>query len=168
MTAMMSARKASAVPVSNAAASASVSAGVVGNGLIRTVLVLVSLAIFVALCSALAQQVWRWLDKPVTEVRVLGDARHLNKVELAQRLGAGLNAPLLQLDLAGVRDRLLDEPWVHGARIRRDWPPAIEVHIDEEVPVARWGDKGLLNHEGDIFWPELKPEYATLPRLGQR
>jgi cell division protein FtsQ len=142
-----------------------VPAGAAGRGLIRTLLVLLSLAIFAGLCNALVQHVWRWLDKPVTEVRVFGDARHLNKTELAQRLGAGLNAPLLQLDLAQVRDRLLEEPWVHAARIRRDWPPAIEVRIDEEVPVARWGDKGLLNHEGDIFWPELKPEYATLPRL---
>ena len=33
------------------------------------------------------------------------------------------------------------------------------------MPVARWGDKGLLNHQGDIFWPELKPEYRALPRL---
>ncbi len=136
-----------------------------GPGMLRLALLLVSLAIFAGLCSVLAQQVWRWLDRPVTEVRVLGDARHLNKAALAQRLAAGLNAPLLELDLARIKERLLDEPWVHGARVRRDWPPAIEVRIDEEVPVARWGDKGLLNHEGDIFWPELKPEYVSLPRL---
>ncbi|MCP8689574.1 cell division protein FtsQ/DivIB [Marinobacterium sedimentorum] len=160
---MMQGRQASRSAVPHAQVAA-VSAGA-GRGLVRLVLVLVSLAIFAGLCTALAQQVWRWLDKPVTEVRVLGDARHLNKAELAQRLAAGLNAPLLQLDLSRVQERLLEEPWVRGAKVRRDWPPAIEVRIDEEVPVARWGDKGLLNHEGDIFWPELKPEYAALPRL---
>ena len=135
------------------------------RGLIRALLLLLSLAIFAGLCNSLARQIWRWLDRPVTEVRVLGDARHLNKADLARRLAAGLDAPLLQLDLARLRERLLEEPWVRGAKVRRDWPPAIEVSIDEEVPVARWGDKGLLNHEGDIFWPELKPEYASLPRL---
>jgi cell division protein FtsQ len=135
------------------------------RGLIRALLLLLSLAIFAGLCNSLARQIWRWLDRPVTEVRVLGDARHLNKADRARRLAAGLDAPLLQLDLARLRERLLEEPWVRGAKVRRDWPPAIEVSIDEEVPVARWGDKGLLNHEGDIFWPELKPEYASLPRL---
>ncbi|UTW14383.1 cell division protein FtsQ/DivIB [Marinobacterium rhizophilum] len=153
------------MPVPDAAASGAGPAAGGSRGLVRLVLILLSLAIFAGLCSALVQQVWRWLDQPVTQVRVLGDARHLDKAELARRLAAGLNAPLLQLDLVRVREKLLDDPWVHGARIRRDWPPAIEVQIDEEVPVARWGDKGLLNHEGDIFWPQLKPEYESLPRL---
>ncbi|GGO82512.1 hypothetical protein GCM10011348_24080 [Marinobacterium nitratireducens] len=135
------------------------------GGWLRPLLLLASLGLFAALVWALAQQAWRWLDQPVAEVRVLGEARHLDRSALAQRLAAGLGKPLLQLDLAQLEERVLDEPWVHGARIRRDWPPAIEVHIDEEVPVARWGDKGLLNHQGDIFWPELKPEYQTLPRL---
>lgn len=159
---MAQVRRASAMP--DVAVSAPVPA-TGPHGLIRPALILLSLVIFAGLCSLMAQQVWRWLDQPVTEVRILGDARHLNKAELAQRLAAGLSSPLLQLDLVRVREKLLDDPWVHGAKVRRDWPPAIEVRIDEEVPVARWGDKGLLNHEGDIFWPELKPEYESLPRL---
>jgi len=137
----------------------------VRSGRLRPLLLLTALALFAGLLWALAQQVWQWLDRPVTEVRVLGEARHLNRADLAQRLSAGLDVPLLQLDLAQLEERVLDEPWVHGARVRRDWPPAIEVRIDEEVPVARWGDKGLLNHQGDIFWPVLKPEYQALPAL---
>ncbi|NVK44242.1 MAG: FtsQ-type POTRA domain-containing protein [Oceanospirillaceae bacterium] len=135
------------------------------GGWLKPVLLLTALGLFAGLLWALAQQVWHWLDRPVAEVRVVGEARHLDRVALAERLAAGLNAPLLQLDLAQLEERVLEEPWVHGARLKRNWPPAIEVRIDEEVPVARWGDKGLLNHQGDIFWPELKPEYQALPRL---
>lgn len=155
---MGSARRLESAPAGAEALSAT-------TGRVRSLLLLTALAVFAGLLWSLAQQVWHWLDRPVAEVRVLGEARHLNRGELAQRLAAGLNAPLLQLDLAQLEERLLEEPWVHGARVRRDWPPAIEVRIDEEVPVARWGDKGLLNHQGDIFWPELKPEYQALPRL---
>ncbi|MFC6669554.1 cell division protein FtsQ/DivIB [Marinobacterium aestuariivivens] len=136
-----------------------------GGGWGRSLVLLGTLGLFAALLWSLAQQVWQWLDRPVTEVRVLGEARHLNKAALAGHLAAGLDKPLLQLDLERLQERLLEEPWVHGARVKRDWPPAIEIRVDEEVPVARWGDKGLLNHQGDIFWPELKPEYGVLPRL---
>lgn len=136
-----------------------------GGSVARTVWILGAMVLFVAVLTLFGQQVWRWLDQPVTEVRILGEAQHLDKAALAKRLAASLDKPLLELDLNRLRDKVLDDPWVHAVRVRRAWPPAIEVRIEEEVPVARWGDKGLLNHQGDIFWPELKPEYRSLPQL---
>ena len=131
----------------------------------RAVVILTLLVVFVGIGSSLLRELWHWLNQPVAEVRVDGATRHLDKVALAQTLAAGLDRPLLQLDLQRLRDQLVQEPWVYSASIRRQWPPALAVHLEEEVPVARWGDKGLLNHQGDIFWPELKPEYAALPKL---
>ncbi|GAA0680759.1 hypothetical protein GCM10009104_01490 [Marinobacterium maritimum] len=139
-----------------------------GNGLDRhwrAVVILTLLVVFVGVGSSLLRELWHWLNQPVAEVRVGGATRHLDKNALAQTLAAGLDRPLLQLDLKAVQERLVQEPWVHSASVRRQWPPAVEVQLEEEVPVARWGDKGLLNHQGDIFWPELKPEYAALPKL---
>ncbi|WP_236014029.1 cell division protein FtsQ/DivIB [Marinobacterium alkalitolerans] len=131
----------------------------------NTVVVLTLLVVFLGIGSSMAMEFWRWLNRPVAEVRVAGATRHLDKVAVAERVAAGLNRPLLELDLAGLQRELVEDPWIHSARLRREWPPALEVELEEEVPVARWGDKGLLNHQGDIFWPRLKPEYASLPRL---
>ena len=64
-----------------------------------------------------------------------------------------------------MREQVEDEPWVRRARVELKWPGTVELQIQEEVPVARWGDKGLLNQQGDIFWPELKEEYRGLPQL---
>ncbi len=130
-----------------------------------TVVVLTLLVVFLGIGSSVAGEFWNWLNRPVEEVRVAGPTRHLDKVAVAERLAAGLDRPLLQLDLEVLQRQLVDDPWIHSARVRREWPPALEIELEEEVPVARWGDKGLLNHQGDIFWPSLKPEYATLPRL---
>lgn len=131
----------------------------------RAVVILTLLLVFMGIGSSLLRELWHWLNQPVLEVRMGGATRHLDKVALAQTLAAGLDRPLLQLDLKVLQERLIQDPWVHGASVRRHWPPALEVQLEEEVPVARWGDKGLLNHQGDIFWPELKPEYAALPKL---
>ncbi len=131
----------------------------------RAVVILTLLVVFVGVGSSLLRELWHWLNQPVGEIRIGGATRHLDKTALAQALAVGLDRPLLQLDLKALQEQLVQNPWVHSASVRRQWPPAVEVQLEEEVPVARWGDKGLLNHQGDIFWPELKPEYEALPRL---
>ncbi len=123
------------------------------------------LLVFCGIASSLLRDGWRWLDRPVAKIEIQGATRHLDKQAIAQGLVAGIDAPLLDLDLARLRTQLINDPWVHDANISRQWPPALQVQVVEEVPVARWGDKGLLNHQGDIFWPELKPEYRHLPLL---
>ncbi|GGB87640.1 cell division protein FtsQ [Marinobacterium zhoushanense] len=131
----------------------------------RPLVLLTLLVVFAGIVTSAGRDLWRWLDKPVAEIRIAGAVRHLDKQVIAQGLAASIDSTLLDLDLQRLRDQIIREPWVHDATISRQWPPALQVDVVEEVPVARWGDKGLLNHQGDIFWPELKPEYVSLPKL---
>jgi cell division protein FtsQ len=135
------------------------------EGYWRPLLILTAFLIFSSLVLSAYGQMMTWLDKPITEIRVLGATKYLNKRVLAEKLAAGINAPLMNIDIASLHESILDEPWVHSAQIRRDWPPAVEVVIDEQIPVARWGVKGLLNHQGDIFWPAVTDGYLNLPVL---
>jgi cell division protein FtsQ len=131
----------------------------------RPLFILTAFMIFSGLLFSGYTQVMTWLDKPIVQVRILGDTKYLNKRVLAKKLAAGISAPLMNVDIASLRETALDEPWVHGITIKRDWPPALEVVIDEQIPVARWGKKGLLNHQGDIFLPDTAEEYLDLPVL---
>lgn len=124
-----------------------------------------SLVIFAGVLWSAGDSLWKWLDQPVDEVAVLGSARHLERDLLAEKIAAHLDSTLLKTDLNEVQLLVKEQPWVRVAGIRRHWPSRLEVMIEEEVPVARWGEHGLLNHQGDIFWPELKDEYRVLPRL---
>lgn len=124
-----------------------------------------ALVMFVGVLWGISNHVWRWLDQPVTEVSISGQVRHLDKMQLAQTIVENLQEPLLSVDISTIQNLVSEQPWVRVAGITRAWPAALEVMVEEEVPVARWGEKGLLNHQGDIFWPELKSEYADLPRL---
>lgn len=131
----------------------------------RVTILLCSLALFVMVMLLLADKALAWLDQPVSEVSIKGQTRHLNGQELATQLAQEIRAPLLSLDVRTLRDEALANPWVHMAEVRRQWPAAIQVNIAEQVPVARWGERGLLNHQGDIFWPDLSAGYEFLPRL---
>jgi len=124
-----------------------------------------SLAIFVLVLWGCAHQLWQWVDRPVTAVVIEGKTQHLDRNKLGQIIAQDLQHNLLQVDLVTVQALVSEQPWVRVSSIRRDWPNTLRVNVEEEVPVARWGEKGLLNHQGDIFWPELTPQYRNLPRL---
>lgn len=131
----------------------------------RATLLICSLTLFSIIMLVLADNALAWLDQPVSEVSIKGQTRHLNGQELATQLAQEIKAPLLSLDVRNLRDEALANPWVHTAEVRRQWPAAVQVSIAEQVPVARWGERGLLNHQGDIFWPDLSVGYDFLPRL---
>lgn len=106
-----------------------------------------------------------WIDRQIGAIQVEGATRHIDIEAVEQGLWREIDAPLLGVDLKSLYESLVEQPWINDATLRRSWPAGVEVSLTEEVPVARWGDRGLLNHEGDIFWPELKAEYMTLPKL---
>lgn len=131
----------------------------------KPLVLLTLLVVFSGITVSSLRDFWRWLDRPVSQVQIVGVTRHLDKQALANTLASSLDAPLFDINLKQLREQVISDPWVHDVQISRQWPPALRVKVVEEVPVARWGDKGLLNHQGDIFWPQLKPEYRSLPRL---
>lgn len=131
----------------------------------RPLLILTLTLIFFALFATSLKSYFAWIDRPIEFIQVDGATRHLDKVGIQRELSQRVDSTLLSVDLQALQEVLIEDPWINEASIKRSWPPALEIELVEEVPVARWGDRGLLNHQGDIFWPDLKPEYENLPRL---
>lgn len=90
---------------------------------------------------------------PIEKVLVEGDFTHLDPPTLKLAVIDAVDAGFFGVDVSGIRARLLEEPWIHDATIRRVWPDELQVQIVEQVPVARWGRFALLNDAGDIFAP---------------
>ncbi|HXC39904.1 MAG TPA: cell division protein FtsQ/DivIB, partial [Burkholderiales bacterium] len=67
------------------------------------------------------------------------------------------------MDLDGVRALFESIPWVRHAEVRRLWPDRLEVRLEEQVALARWGqpeDGRLVNVHGEVFNGTTE---ATLP-----
>jgi cell division protein FtsQ len=131
----------------------------------KPVLVLTICGILLSLIFTAVREYTQWLNRPVETVVVDGATRHIDKTVIANQVAAGINGRILELDLGAIQERLVEEPWINEVEVRRAWPPALQVRLIEEVPVARWGNRGLLNHQGDIFWPERVDAYKALPEL---
>lgn len=102
---------------------------------------------------------------PIKQVRVEGDFTRLSPVDLQQLVTDKVRGGFFNLNVDAVRDALLAEPWVSKVSVQRVWPDGLRVIVTEQIPVVRWGDKGLLNELGEYFEPELNTIPENLPSL---
>ncbi len=72
------------------------------------------------------------------------------------------------VDLAAVRARLLQYPWVEDARVSRRLPDTLAIHIIERVPAAIWQHQGrlmLIDPHGALLEPVSREAMPDLPLL---
>src|SRR5678816_2292351 len=67
----------------------------------------------------------------------------------AELKSAPQQAPRALID--ELRAALEQVPWVRRAAVRRVWPDRLEVSLEEQVPLARWGAEALVNTYGERF-----------------
>ncbi len=89
-----------------------------------------------------------WFD--LRQIKVNG-ARHVTREQVNLVVYQHLRGNFFSADLDSARAAFTKLPWVRSASVRRHWPDALEVTLEEHKPLARWGDEGLLNTYGEVF-----------------
>jgi cell division protein FtsQ len=124
--------------------------------------------VLLALVAA-AAGAWGWLADPATfpirDVRVQGGIAHVPQARLREAIDPFVGAGLLRVDVDGLRTAVEALPWIRRAAVRRTWPATLVVAIEEQRPLARWADGGLLNVDGERFMPEAGTVPAGLPLI---
>ena len=91
------------------------------------------------------------------------DARPIYRIALDQRTTA---LPLV--DVAAIRERLLDYGWVKDARVSRRYPDTLVVDIVERTPAALWQEGNrlsLIDAEGHVLDKVAVTRMPDLPLL---
>jgi cell division protein FtsQ len=102
----------------------------------------------------------------IKTIRVESTFEHVGRDEIAAIVAPYASAGFFNVDLKSIREALQGLPWIHTAAVRRVWPDTLHIVLIEQRPSARWGDTGLLNQDGDVFYPEqLSAADAGLPQL---
>jgi cell division protein FtsQ len=102
---------------------------------------------------------------PVQQITVTGELAHTQMEMVQEMVQPALAGGFLRADLQRIREQLQSLPWIYEATVRRKWPAELEIHVVEQLPIARWGEDGFLNHEGAIFHSARSGEWAALPLL---
>ena len=113
----------------------------------------------------LAQRLMAYADLPIAKVRVEGDLNYISQQAVQERIEPFVEASFFSVDLVGMRNELEQMPWIASAQVRRGWPDQLGVKLEEQLPIARWGDEALLNNQGQAFAPRELANYQHLPQL---
>ncbi|MBL8658363.1 MAG: FtsQ-type POTRA domain-containing protein [Rhodospirillales bacterium] len=100
----------------------------------------------------------------VNEVYVEGRT-HTPVAALRKALGVERGAPILFVDLAAARERLLALPWVSDASVERVLPDTVVIHLTERRPVALWQQDGrfaLIDGTGHVIQREGLGPFSKL------
>ena len=120
----------------------------------------------VALVSAAGMHAWVTLKSlPVQRITVTGALEHTQAEAVQDMVQSSLSGGFLNADLQRMRRQLEGLPWVYQATVRRRWPSSLEIHVVEQLPSARWGAHGFLNHEGLVFRSDKQGNWESLPLL---
>jgi cell division protein FtsQ len=98
-------------------------------------------------------------------LKIEGIQRLTEKEIIAQaRLGKDIN--VLAVNLSVVRKRLMANPWIADAEVRREIPSGLLIRIKEQSPLAvvDLGNKFIINEQGRIFkeWTAADPDNLPL------
>lgn len=93
------------------------------------------------------------LSQPVTRIAVRGEFNYVDKEAVVNEVKPFLKDGFVMLDLQGIREQLIQQPWVFDVTLARHWPDEIEITVEEQTVIARWGETGFLNHRGELFKP---------------
>jgi cell division protein FtsQ len=110
-----------------------------------------------------------WLKDPSTLplqlVRIEGEFNHLDRHALEQVVADEVRGGFFSVDVEAVRTAVRILPWVEEVAVRRVWPDTLRIWVAEQRPLARWGERGLVNTRGEIFWPAVDEIPSGLPGL---
>jgi len=105
----------------------------------------------------------RW---PLSRLRVTGEFERVQAEQLQQAVAPYAASGYFAVDLEAAQRAVEQLPWVERARLRKQWPDALEIQVEEHQPYAFWDQDKLLSVRGKVF--PLPPDLAgeRLPRLG--
>lgn len=98
----------------------------------------------------------------VRQVKVTAPLTEVDPGLLESSIRTELRGTFFSMSPARARATLKKLPWVRDVSVKRRWPLALDVSVDEHRAIGYWGDSDLLSDRGEIFRAGSR---APMPRF---
>ena len=98
----------------------------------------------------------------IRQVRVISPLVEVDAGLLESAIRTDLRGTFFSMAPSRARATLKKLPWVRDVSIKRRWPYALDVGVEEHRAVGYWNDSDLLSDRGEIFRAGSK---APMPRF---
>lgn len=85
--------------------------------------------------------------------------KHINLPQVRNQVLEQVKGNFFTVRLENIKEAFENLPWVRHASVRRVWPNGLAVRIEEQKPIAIWGNRNeqkLMNSFGEVFSGSLK------------
>lgn len=102
------------------------------------------------------QRAYAWAlqsEKLALQTVTIDGNKHASTPELLKLAGLAVGQNLLALDPEVIQTAMSQHPWVRGVEVRRRFPHALNIRVEEHQPAAMvsLGDLYVVNEEGEPF-----------------
>jgi cell division protein FtsQ len=84
-------------------------------------------------------------------ISIGGDTEHINTPTVRAGVAGRLKGNFFTVDLDAARQAFEQMPWVRHASVRRVWPNALAVTLEEYKPLGTWGSDQIVSADGELF-----------------
>ncbi len=105
------------------------------------------------------------LQKPIASIAIDGDFNYITKESLNVLIKDIIGQSFVGEDINQVQEKIEAYPWVEKISLSRQWPDRLLLTVSEQVPIARWGDKGFVNNRGDLIMTSELEKLRDLAEL---
>jgi cell division protein FtsQ len=98
----------------------------------------------------------------IKQVKVVNPLTEVDAGLLESAIRTELRGTFFSISPSRARAQLKKLPWVRDVSIKRRWPYALDVAVDEHRAIGYWNDSELLSDRGEIFRATSK---APMPRF---
>ena len=88
---------------------------------------------------------------PLKRVIIREPLRYGDMGEVSEIIRNHHQRDLMHMDVALLADEMQRLDWIAKASVYKRWPDAVEVELEERVPVVRWGGSAYLDAAGEPF-----------------
>jgi cell division protein FtsQ len=102
----------------------------------------------------LASGAYWTMQRPMFMLRLIqvdGDVDHINVPTVRASVIGHLRGNYFTVNLDTARTAFESMPWVRRAGVRRVWPDALAVTLEEYQPLGTWGSDQLVSIDGELF-----------------
>jgi len=88
---------------------------------------------------------------PLRAVELTAVPQRVSVEQLEKVVREQMNGNFFTVDLESTRQAFEKLPWVRKVSVRRKFPWILQVEVEEQVALAHWNGKELVNTHGEVF-----------------
>lgn len=124
----------------------------------RTINRLANTLAVLAVLAMLAGGIYWLIQRPQFELQAIeiepapnSTLHYVTPASIQNAISGNLTGNFFTINLTDAQSVFEETPWVRSASVRRIWPNAIRVTIEEQQPLALWNDSQMINTWGQVF-----------------